>query len=926
MPKKSVALVAVAFAITLMSSGCDRMTHYTEQERIQRAKDFEDRGNLKSSIIELKNVLQKNPKNPQARLLLGQIYLKSGMGSEAEKEFSQAEKLGVGHEAVQLQLGEALLLMGEYQRVLDEIQPGERTSKTNLAYILRLRADSLFKQGKLKDACNLYQESLQTDTSHPPTYWGLAQCAIAEHDLIKAREWLDSALKIKDKQAQTWIFIGDWEQLSRNPKGALDAYTAALRVEPNNQEALQNRAALYMAMGQLAAAQADVEKVTKLAPRSIATRYLQALLSFEQKQFPAARDAIQQVLQNKPDHMPSLLLAGATAYSLGSYQQAESNLNRFLASFPQHAYARRVLAATQIKQRQPEKALETLAPLLSADTKDATSLSLAGEAYLVMGEPSKAAPYVQRAAALDSKNASIQTQLGLTHLSMGNDQLGINELAKAASLDPNQQNADVLLVRVYLNHKEYDKALSAIEALEKKSHNTATTYTMRGSALLGKNDLANARKNFEQALTLDPTFFAAVASLAQLDLHDKKPQEARKRFERVLDKDKNNLQAMMTLAEMAAINKQEGDYINWLGKAAKAHPQAITPQAMLVRHYLSRNQAQKALSLANEVVNANPDNPVALDLLGSAQLAMNDKSSAISTFSKMAQKADQSPDALVQLALAQISDNKLSEARKTLQKALKLKPDHQPSLDALIKLDMKENQPDKALQLARQIQIQTPQSPLGFEREGDIHLYQKHPALAVKAFEQAMAKGVSSTGLIQLHRAYTLTNNTVAAEQKLGHWLQTHPNDLAVRAYAAESYTANGRNKEAIAQYQSILQQKPDNALLLNNLAGLYQREADSRARAVAEQAFKLAPDNPAIQDTLGWILVEQGQPKSGLPLLTKALAKVPDSASIRYHHAIALARSGATAQARNELKLLLGGGAQFAEAEAAQTALKALE
>ena len=89
MTRHPIALaIALAFVTSAALSGCDRITGLTEQQHIQRAKDFEDKGNLKGSIVELKNAIQKNPDSPQARLLLGQIYLKAGMGAEAEKELA----------------------------------------------------------------------------------------------------------------------------------------------------------------------------------------------------------------------------------------------------------------------------------------------------------------------------------------------------------------------------------------------------------------------------------------------------------------------------------------------------------------------------------------------------------------------------------------------------------------------------------------------------------------------------------------------------------------------------------------------------------------------------------------------------------------------------------------------------------------------
>ncbi|MDP2029456.1 MAG: PEP-CTERM system TPR-repeat protein PrsT [Thiobacillus sp.] len=925
MTKHPVALaIALALSVSVVLPGCDSTANLTEQEHIQRAKDFEDKGNLKGSIVELKNAIQKNPDSPQARLLLGQIYLKAGMGAEAEKELSQAGKLGVNPEIIKPQLGEALLLMGEYKRLLDEIQPGEQTSKTNLARILQLRADAMLKQGMLKEACSLFQQSLDTATNNPPTYWGLAQCAIAEHDKPKARQWLDAALKISDRQAQTWGLIGDLEQLNKNAPAALAAYTKALSFESGNLKALQDRATLNIAMGRLDAARQDIEKAHKLAPKSLGAIYLQALYDFQQRKFPEARDALQEVLKNSPDHMPSVLLAGTTAYALGSYQQAESHLQRFLARFPGHAFARRIMAATQIKLNHPDKALEILAPLIGLGTQDAQALAMASDAYRVRGENANAAAMLERAALLDPKNASIQTQLGITHLTTGDSLLAITKLESAAALAPHQYKAESLLVQTYLSRKEYDKALVAIDALEKKLPGSPITHTLRGSAYLGKNDQVNARKSFELAVKADPKSFTAVASLAQLDLSDKKPDAARKRFERLLDADKDNLPAMMAMAGLAALQKQDQQYVDWLKKAEKAHPQAIPPRNALVLYYLSKHDVPAAMAVANEAVNLNPDSPEALALLGNTLMAVGDRAKAIVTFSKLTQKADQSPDAFLQLAMAQIANKQYKDARISLQKSLKLKADYLPSQEAMIRLEMTENKPEAALQIARTMQAQQPNSSLGYDREGDLQLALDHIPQAVAAYQQALDKGAGSPGFVKLFRAQVI-NQPKVAEQRLNDWIQQHPKDAAVRAYAAEYYMRNGRNKEAIAQYEAINRLAPNKVILLNNLANLYAREKDGRALPTAEQALKLAPGSPIVQDTLGWILVGQGQASRGLALLNKALLKAPKNPTIRYHHAAALALTGNKVQARKEIEALLADKPQFSELGEAQALLKRL-
>ena len=87
---------------------------------------------------------------------------------------------------------------------------------------------------------------------------------------------------------------------------------------------------------------------------------------------------------------------------------------------------------------------------------------------------------------------------------------------------------------------------------------------------------------------------------------------------------------------------------------------------------------------------------------------------------------------------------------------------------------------------------------------------------------------------------------------------------------------------------------QPESVVALNNLAVIYQSRDDSRARAMAERAYAVAPRNPAVADTLGWVAVQSGDLQQGLTLLQQSVADAGDAASptVQYHLAYALART----------------------------------
>jgi Flp pilus assembly protein TadD len=94
----------------------------------------------------------------------------------------------------------------------------------------------------------------------------------------------------------------------------------------------------------------------------------------------------------------------------------------------------------------------------------------------------------------------------------------------------------------------------------------------------------------------------------------------------------------------------------------------------------------------------------------------------------------------------------------------------------------------------------------------------------------------------------------------------------------------------------------PYDAPVLNNYANLLLALNQPEARAQAERALSLDPQNAAFADTLGWILVKQGQLDAALRYLREARLRNPHDGQIRLHLAYALAKSGRTPEAREEL------------------------
>ncbi|MBT9612381.1 MAG: PEP-CTERM system TPR-repeat protein PrsT [Burkholderiales bacterium] len=896
------------------------------QKLVTSAKQAQDKGDLKAAVIELKNALQKNPENVEARALLGKLYIKQGDPGSAEKELRKAIQLGKDKSQLLPELGQALLQQGQFQKVIDEIQAPAGAPPLLRARILVQRGNAYLSLGQQDKAKASMEEARTLAPDLAEVYSGLAVLAMVEQKDDETTALIDTAIAKDPQRTTSWLMKGDWLQAKGKPEEAVGAYQSALKADSRSVQAHSKLASVYLSQGKFDAARQEAAAIKKLDPQHLEGKFLSARIDFQQKNYTAARDTLQEILKAVPNHVPSMTLFAATAIELGSFNQAEQYLLPVLQRFPGNALARSLLATAQMKTGQHEKALETLKPLLTEPQPDPIVLAMAGEIYLKLKQFSKSTEFFERAAKGSPQNAGVRTSLALSRLAAGHTEEALSDLKVASGLESDKGRADIMLIMAHVNNKAWDQALKAIDVLETKQPAIPLSHNLRGAVYLNKGDSARARASFEKALSMDPVYFPAAMNLAQLDMKDNKPDAARKRFESVLSKDKSNLQAMLAIAAMEADAKNEKAYLEWINKAAIAHPAALQPRRLLAQHYLRKNDPQKALTVAREAANANPTQPEALDLLGITQMAAGEKDNAIVSFTKLATLSPTSPLPQMRLGAAQEVVKNSEAARTAYQKALAIKPDSVDAQVALARLEFQAGRKSEAIKLIQQVQKQHPTLPAGYLLEGDLLNADKQYDKAVEKYEQAYRLGKSGELVVRIHAALTQAGKARDGEAKLLQWLKENPQDISARNYLADAYLQQKQYKSAAEQYQVMLTQTPQSLIVLNNLAWVYQQMQDKRALAIAERAHNLAPDNPAVTDTLGWILLEQGQVARALPLLQKAFAKQPDNLTLHYHYVVALARSNDRVRAQSELERLLGRGMLFPEEREAQSLLKQLK
>jgi Flp pilus assembly protein TadD len=159
-----------------------------------------------------------------------------------------------------------------------------------------------------------------------------------------------------------------------------------------------------------------------------------------------------------------------------------------------------------------------------------------------------------------------------------------------------------------------------------------------------------------------------------------------------------------------------------------------------------------------------------------------------------------------------------------------------------------------------------------------------------------------------LAQFYTAANQNQKALADLQAALAKNPKDVAALMLMGITYNSEKDYKDARDAYEKLLAIAPNNGVAINNLACLYAEHLGQldKAYQLARQARNLAPTDPAIADTLGWILYQKGQYSSALSLLRESADKLYAVPEAQFHLGMTYYMMGDEANARTAFQRAL--------------------
>ncbi len=667
----------------------------------------------------------------------------------------------------------------------------------------------------------------------------------------------------------------------------------AVQVAPRDAEAWYQLGESYLAAGAFQQSAAALRKATELNPKHVEAQLQVSGMMAASRDLKAvgeAQDRLTGILGLAPDNPDILDILALVHLRLGKSEQAEEELTRALAKLPSHLQSSVDLAKFKLVGKDVAGARRVLEEAVKANPQSAAAALVLGRFYLVSGEPDRGEAEVRRALRIDPKNGP--ALLTLAERLYGSGRVDEAERTYLEISQLPDKNYKPLHAAFLFQTGRRETAIAEFKKLAQESPNDREARTRLVAALVTAGKTSDAESELKAALQKNPDDTEALLQQGRLFLSSRRYTDAENDLRRVLHFQPDSGQAHFYLAKVyqargASLNQRQE-----LAEAVRADPGFLAARTELAELLIASRENEAALQTMNETPDAQRRTPAAIETRNWALLALGGNDAARKGVDEGLAIA-RAPELLLQDAALKLAGKDLAGAQASIDEALKLVPDSVSAWEFLRRDYAARKQPQIAIERLRAVAAQRPQSAalqllLG-RWLADAGLADE----ARKAYEAGKKADPKSTEAEMALAQLDMRQGSMdSARRHLEAVVAGESQNIAARVLLAEIAKKAGDTKGAIDQYRAILSLDDHNLVALNDLAFILCKDNPDEALKFAQQAGELAPDNPAVEDTLGWIYYRNGVYKSAVHYLKTAVEQ--DSTPRRkYHLGMAYLRSG---------------------------------
>ncbi|WP_158070173.1 XrtA/PEP-CTERM system TPR-repeat protein PrsT [Motiliproteus sp. MSK22-1] len=902
-------------------SGCD--IQKTDAEYITEVKNLLAQSQDREALIELKNALQSNPENAEARYLLAKVYLRSQVGAGAEKELAKAIEFGYSADELADELTLAFFYQHKYGELLKQTRRLNIEASPEEPMIRFYRGLSSLYLLNTPDAYISFEKAHK---SAPQSAYGkLAKAYLQtykEKDPAQGLASVSALLNDTPDIAEGHVLAMKLYEARKSYPEAISHLEKIVAIEPKRLSLYVDAAKLYLANEDREQAEKYIDRVLKSAPTHQQSLLLKAGLFIDKKDWKGAKLYADKALSVGRDSSQAKLLSGIAEFYLRNWETSHTNLSAVVDKLPDNHVARRMLAFVNYElgyYSDPQSVFDLVGGAQKGDEKILADL---GNKLVNSGKVDDAFEMYERAAEIAPEDALAHAAVGMLKLHQ-NDRSGSSDLSAALKIRPSSFAARSALVKFHLLEKDFDSAFKLADETITQDPEKAEGYILLAAIHSTANHYDDAEKVLDSGLEKVTDVTAIRMAKAKLYFDRGRVDEAVKLVRDVIDKDPQYYPAFSVYYELLKKTGDTEPAFQLVNKAVNEGAED-TLKLMLSQIYSDRGALEKARSTLLTIGQESSRYIDAIVRLGNLEMSAGNYPAAFDYYLAW---SDKEPDEIrayqAQIGVL-VKQGKFKAALEVIDKGLKALPTNQWLQINEVRFLFADGRQELAKRKKSKFVAKYGANAELALIEGKDYATRGDWKNAAKHLKIASDLQADPLTAILYYEALTQQGLNKAADEFLNQWSSKQPADLALQMYAASQALKSKQYSMAITLYKSMLAKNPENIVVLNNLASALAKDNQlSDALEYAERAYQLNPNIAAVVDTYGYLTLLNKDYSRAQVLLEKAYDALPDDPEIAYHYALSLKENKQEQRARAVLEPVLD--KEFSEKAKAQALLQSL-
>lgn len=866
---KYLSILLLVSSIALVSCESEKKVDKEAALRhINSANTYQNQGQFHAAILEARNAVEKDPENPAGYIVLAKIYNQLGSYDASQKLLESVNK---NMPSVGLELAESYVNNNKFRsaiNVLNSYVPNEASAPDSAVRKQAILAQSYTRLGDKAG----YEEAIGNLKKLPKAE---SELLIVEAEyLVSQGRKEDTAVKLEqlakseNLTVKTYLLLGNFALQNNEPAKAEDFFTKAIGLLPNTDVmtvdrriALSQLTETLILQGRTSEAYryqkilADANPEGKVAQQ----KFTDAMELYRQGKFAEAEKLLEEIRDQFPQDKNSAMLLGLVQFQRGQDEQAIELFDKYIDTETASSTLIQTAAIAKFRAKKMDEALDMLKKAVAAQPENADILATYGLALLDLDPTSdEGQKALEKSLAINPEKHRLRLALAKRHYAMKNPEQGLAQLRTAYRTVPLDFVVQEAYFKALMSAGKNTEVKQEIAAFQKDHPTNPRGAFIDGWYKLVIKDYAGAQVSFEKALSAKDNSEKVLAytGLAELYQLQNQPQKAINIWQTLLVEDPTQIPVYAKWYQLTRELKRTQEALAFLteleSKTDKWQPSAVLAQVL---------QDQKQM-------------PEAIKYIDRAL----ERSASASQVKQIAANIYQSYGGFLQ------AQNKAAEAKTYLLKALHFYPENSMYLGSIINLELAQKNVSEAQKLLDQFTQTKENENARLFLQGMIRFAENKNEEGLDFYRKSWAANPSEIVAEALLQYYQKNAMQKEMEDFLNDWSKKIPNSYRAALLQAVSAQNNKKADQAITWYEKAIEISPNATIALNNLAWLYYEKKDPRAEPLAKRAAQLAPGSAEILDTLGWILVENGQIKNGIEVLERAVSISPDNNEIKNH------------------------------------------